>query len=618
MSRKRKQKLDRMSDKREFFSMGSHGFSIKASLSFRGLVGILALGVFSFFPRTVDSRDLEDRYGKFRDKPGWPLGIFSPISGTFGEYRNYNMHMGADFKTYGLNGIPILATYDGYMKYISQRDKGYGRSFHVYSPELGLVTKYAHMFSYLGEKKDLERLRIALCMLNGKDEFSINLPSNRFPVKKGEWIGLSGETGTGGPHLHLEFRDGGGFINPLFFSAFNSEDHHPPTILKLIWEDSASSRNLEWEPEESMPGQYSIPDTIQARGKIRIKIRGYDWIRSRNRNNVYAFELFQGEESIYRKEFSYVPYSDSYKRYLYYDTNRSSLSPPIYFYNLFDYQKGYSIDLSKKKPGEKIQLRAVLEDAAGQKSILPLQVEVVANLVEAPRTNQPASSGSGKLFRSYDGAVELDLRKYTTYGSGNLEITPVDWKEEKVKIPKGLSPTSLAYKISAQNFNWKGKATGRIRLNRQPTKKETLYFFDTSIQRFKWIKSWKTQDGFRFQTEKLGIVGILADDAKPSVEYIYQFGTRVHLPDASIPGMIERYYYLSDVGSGFTTRPDVYLEGENYPYEYDRDRRAIRILIPRKAFLRKKFLILQIRPKDWAGNVGKYFTEVLSLPEKDR
>jgi hypothetical protein len=563
---------------------------------------------------TVHSESIEDKYGSIRDKMGWPLSLFSPISGTFGEYRNYNMHMGADFKTYGMNGLKILATSDGYIDFISQKDKGYGRSFHLYSPDLKIKTKYAHLFSFQGEDGKLELLRQALCMLNGKDEFNINLPNGKFPVKQGEWIALSGETGTGGPHLHLEFRDNYGFINPLFFNAFNSEDEHPPTIIKLIWEDSESTETLEIEPKEDKPGFYSLEKPIQAKGKIRIKLRGYDFIRSRNRNNVYAFELKEGEKSIYRKEFSYVNYGDSSKRYLFYDTNRSSLSPPIYFYNLFDYAKNYSIDLSSYKPGTRLNLTAILEDASGKKSYLPIPIAVV-NELEKKQAPTNVFSGQGKQFVSQDRNLSLDLRKLETTGTGGVNLEPVDWNMENVKIPQGLTPTSMPYKISAVNFNWKGKAMGEIKLNRPPTKKETLYFYDTSIGRFNWTQSWRTKDGFRFQTEKLGIVGILSDDAPPTVEYVYQIGTTIHLPEASTPGIIERYYYLSDVGSGFTTNPEVYLEGENYPFEYDRDRRGIRILIPKKAFYKKKFLLLQIRPRDWAGNQGKYFTEILTLPE---
>ncbi|MCC5814140.1 MAG: M23 family metallopeptidase [Leptospira sp.] len=570
--------------------------------------------IFFILSTSIQSETIEEKYGSIRDKMAWPLSLYSPISGTFGEYRNYNMHMGADFKTYGMNGHRILATSDGYIDFISQKDKGYGRSFHLNSPDLKIKTKYAHLFSFQGKDGKLELLRQALCMLNGKDEFNINLPSGKFPVKQGEWIALSGETGTGGPHLHLEFRDNYGFINPLFFNAFKGGDEHPPTILKLIWEDSESTETLELKPKEDKPGIYSLEKSIPAKGKIRIKLRGYDFIRSRNRNNVYAFELKEGDKSIYRKEFSYVKYGESGKRYLFYDTNRSSLNPPIYFYNLFDYSKNHSIDLTTYKSGSKLNLTAILEDASGQKSILPIPIIVVDELETKPvKTN--LVSGQGKQFFSQDRNLSLDLRRLETVGTGGAVLEPVDWNMEEIKIPEGLTPTSTAYKISTINFNWKGKAIGEIKLNRPPTKKETLYFYDTSIGRFNWTKSWRTKDGFRFQTEKLGIVGVLSDDAPPSVEYVYQIGTTIHLPEASIPGIIERYYYLSDVGSGFTANPEVYLEGEDYPFEYDRDRRGIRILIPKKAFYKKKFLLLQIRPRDRAGNQGKYFTEILTLPE---
>ncbi len=44
------------------------------------------------------------------EEVGFPLPYLSPITGTFAEIRNHNLHLGSDFKSYGLNGHDILAT----------------------------------------------------------------------------------------------------------------------------------------------------------------------------------------------------------------------------------------------------------------------------------------------------------------------------------------------------------------------------------------------------------------------------------------------------------------------------------------------------------------------------
>ncbi|MCG9873305.1 MAG: M23 family metallopeptidase [Leptospiraceae bacterium] len=557
-------------------------------------------------------------YEAIRKEVAWPLSFYSPISGTFCEYRNYNMHMGADFKSYGLNGHPILATYDGYIEHISQSRKGYGVSLNIHSPSIGIKTKYAHLHSFLGSDGRVELLRQSILLLLGKDEFYFNLPSNAFPVQKAEWIGLTGESGTGVPHLHLEFRDDKGFINPLYFSAYQHKDTSYPEILKLIWEDTARSSALEIIPIKEKEGRYKLKEPLLARGKIRIKLGGYDFIRSRNKNNVYAFGLKQegyGNEdlSLYRNQFLFVPYSQSSNRQAFYDTNRSSLSPPVYFYNIYDLEQDFSIDTSRMQLGDKKNYIAYLEDASGNRSELTIPLEI-GEIIEPAITEKPPVK-TGSIYMTQDKQLQLDFRKNETYGNGFPILSKTTWEEQNIKIPNGLTPVSDPYKISVQNFNWKGEVEGLIRTNNKPTVKETLYFYDSSIQRFSSVWSKRTSEGFQFKTAKLGILGVLADDSPPYVSYSFAFSKNIKLPKASNPRIMERTYYLGDSGSGYTTNPEVYLDGEKYPFTYDSDRKAIHISLAKKAFEKKKFLLLEIKPRDWAGNVGKTFTEILKAED---
>jgi hypothetical protein len=604
------------------FSILKLRFSLEKLVSPRlsfNLPSIVLLIFIIFFAPRLSSQEVQ--YEEIRKDMGWPLSFFSPISGTFCEYRNYNMHMGADFKSYGLNGHPILATYDGYIEHISQSKKGYGVSLNIKSPSIGIKTKYAHLHSYLGADGRLELLRQSILLLLGKDEYYFNLPNNTFPVKKGEWIGLTGESGTGVPHLHLEFRDDKGFINPLYFSAYHHEDRTHPEILKLIWEDSARSSALEIKPIKNKNGKFILPEPIISRGKIRIKLGGYDMIRSRNKNNVFAFGLLQesksddGKEntSLYRNQFLFVPYSQSSNRQAFYDTNRSSLSPPVYYYNIYDLNQDFSIDTSKMKLGEKQEYIAYLEDASGNRSELRIPIEV-GEIVETESIEKPPIK-TGTIYMTPDKQLQLDFRKNETYGNGFPVLSKTSWEDEGIKIPSGLTPISEPYKISVQNFNWKGEVEGFIKTSNKPTVKETLYFYDSSIKRFSYAWSKRTADGFQFRTAKLGIVGVLADNSPPYVSYSYAFSKNIKLPKASNPRLLERTYYLGDSGSGYTSSPEVYLDGEKYPFTYDSDRKAIHISIAKKAFRMKKFLLLEIKPRDWAGNIGKTFTELLKAED---
>lgn len=576
------------------------------------ILRLLVLGCLELAPGLLWSQEKSiSDWESIRSRPGYPLDFFSPISGTFGEYRNHNMHMGVDFKSYGMNGHKVLATYDGFIDHISQSDKGYGISLNLYSPDLKIKTKYAHLHSFRGTDSRLELLRQAICLIDPTQEFYYRLPPGAFPVRKGDWIALTGESGTGVPHLHMEFRNEEGFINPLFFDAMHAEDKIPPTILKVIWEDSSAFSSSEMSAIELSPGKYGISQTLVGRGKIRIKLGGYDLIRSRNRNNVFAFELHNNKKQLYRKEFLLVSYSASSNRHLYYDTNRSSLVPPVYFYNLFDANVGYSIDLGNLPLGESLELMAILEDAAGNRS--QISIPVVVGTPPPPEKTQPPAMRSGTTYQSLDGILSLDFRGVESFGQGSPVLEKTDWALESIELPQGLIPRSIPYRISVQNFNWKGTANGFYKTDFPIGKKDSLYFYDTSIRRFTAIASQKTGNGFRFKTAKLGILGVFSDESPPTVTYPFQVAPVVHLPAAMDPAILERYYYLGDIGSGYTTKPDVYLDGEVYPFEYNPDRKAIRIRIPRRAFHKKKYLLLEIRPHDWAGNRGKYFTDLLTV-----
>ncbi len=379
----------------------------------------------------------------------------------------------------------------------------------------------------------------------------------------------------------------------------------------MIWEDSARSSSLDLPVIQIKPGRYKIQETLVARGKIRIKLGGFDNIRSRNKNNVFAFGVKMSNNTLYRNQFLYVPYSQSSNRHIYYDTNRSSLTPPVYFYNLYDLTKNESLDLTDFSIGEKLEVIAYLEDASGNQSELLIPI-TIGNIIENQLSTKP-NNHLGTLYQSNDKRIQLDFRKNETFGTGYPILQSTHWKDEGIKIPKGLEEIEPPYKITVQNFNWKGEVEGFLKMNSKPSVKETLYFYDTSIKRFSSIWSQRTTEGFRFKTAKLGTIGVLSDNSPPYVYYAFSFSKNINLPLAENPKLLSRTYYLGDSGSGYTTNPEVYLEGEKYPFEYDRDRHAIHLSFPKKAFSEKKYLLLEIRPKDWAGNIGKPFTELLTL-----
>ena len=121
-----------------------------------------------------------------------------------GELRATHFHAGLDIKTNGKQGLKVHAAADGYVSRIRVATGGYGNSIYIKHPN-GASTVYAHL-----QKFDNDLAEYVLKRQYQKESFVVDLfpQKNEFKIKKGEVIGLSGNSGSssgrepGGNHLH--------------------------------------------------------------------------------------------------------------------------------------------------------------------------------------------------------------------------------------------------------------------------------------------------------------------------------------------------------------------------------------------------------------------------------
>lgn len=144
------------------------------------------LGFFLLFLTSVFS---QNKYPK--DYFGSPLDISLSIAGSFGELRPNHFHTGIDFRTKQKEGFPVYATADGFISRINIATYGYGKCIYIDHPN-GFTTVYAH----------LQSLAPAVHKLVNETQYAqqsytveIRPNANVLPVKKGELIGYSGNTG---------------------------------------------------------------------------------------------------------------------------------------------------------------------------------------------------------------------------------------------------------------------------------------------------------------------------------------------------------------------------------------------------------------------------------------
>ncbi|MFD2573057.1 M23 family metallopeptidase [Spirosoma soli] len=228
--------------------------------------------------------------------PIMPGGANS-LSGGMGDLRANHFHAGLDIRTGGREGLDVHAAADGYVSRIAVFTGGYGNVVFIKHPN-GLTTVYGHLKTLkdsLGTYLRQQQYE--------KKTFEIDLrPSpDQFPVKKGDIIAASGNTGgSGGPHLHFEIRDANdNLINPLLYNFSELQDEVPPYFERIALKTMTPTSRVNGEyqrisyvPVRRADGTYTITQPISASGLIGLEVLGYDKTSgSPYRNGISCLEI---------------------------------------------------------------------------------------------------------------------------------------------------------------------------------------------------------------------------------------------------------------------------------------------------------------------------------------
>ncbi len=212
----------------------------------------------------------------------WPLKLPRHFSSAFGDSRPGRFHMGVDLRTGGKEGARVYAPEDGYVWRIKTSYRGSGKALYLRGKS-GRIYVFYHLKTYAWDIGTYLRDRQIETKRYYQD---IDPGEGRLPIKRGEFIARSGQTGVGAPHLHFEVRDANDRpTNPLYYNI-TYVDNRPPEF-DAVWltylDDSSLSdtggREVSLKPVyDRKSGQYVLPDTVPVTGRFAVKAAISDYV----------------------------------------------------------------------------------------------------------------------------------------------------------------------------------------------------------------------------------------------------------------------------------------------------------------------------------------------------
>jgi hypothetical protein len=479
-----------------------------------------------------------------------PVKIEMILAANFGELRRNHFHMGIDIKTDGHINLPLYSIDNGYVSRIKISPFGYGKVIYVNHPG-GITSVYAHCNDFPKKIMDhIDRVQKEL----QENEVDIYFSPSEIPIKKGEQIAFSGNTGHSfGPHLHFELRDTDTeeALNPLKY-GFKIFDNVAPTMRRVKFYELDKKGNIitilkELSLRKKTDKLYEIDGVIRLNNRFSntfmgIAIDGFDsYNGSSNKLGIYSWAMTEGSDTLFSSSLNRIPFEKS--RYINAYTDCQVQSYRDYhklFYSEYNMLPIYSSNKSGRLniSSDKERLLTIVgKDVAGNQVRIKLTVK-------ATNSN---SSFNGEFWTNY---LSPDTSYQFSGPTGTLTL-PKQFSYQY--IPNGF--TADTQNLSFLNANWPVQEPLKISLFPLPILPiEKQFIVQRTGKHSKALIVERMEKQILANAKEFGLFEVLIDTMAPTIRLLSR-RTTLNNPNSNI------YWTVDDSGSG-VARYDVYVNGQ--------------------------------------------------------
>jgi hypothetical protein len=417
-----------------------------------------------------------------------PLQTAVTLSGNYAELRRNHFHGGVDFRTGGVENVPVYSIDNGYVSGISISPRGYGKLAYINHPN-GYTSLYAHLNGFTPR---LDSIIKARQYEKRAYEIEITLQPHEYPVKKGEQFALSGNTGSsGGPHLHFEIRKTSDhtLMNPMLLNKyFQVEDKRKPRILavKMYGLNGKGVVNNSKERKfqaVTSAGKRTLQGggNINAWGEIGFAVRANDYMTGTHfTHNPRILKLYVDSVLISEANITDIKYADTrafnsfvdYRQFMktgeFYMKSFADPNFPLHIFKETE-QKGV-LHVTEERP---YAVRYEVYDDFGLKDVVSFTIQ--GKKAEIPKSAEKHFNylrcGKSQFFEQPDFLVyfpanalytdlELDYKKTASpkfssnvYEFGNREVPLHSFCDMTIKVTKDSLADKSKYFIAKLNTN---------------------------------------------------------------------------------------------------------------------------------------------------------------------